>query len=749
MNTRKVQILFLIDKLVAAGTQTNLLEIVRHLDQTRFSPHVVALVEGGALEGAFRATGVPVYILKTKKAYGHSGVRALFWLIRYIRKEKIDIVQNHFLHADLLGTLAAKCGGAKRVITARRDLGFWRGPRQLALNRFLAHFADRILVNSKAVKEATVAKEKVLPEKIHVIHNGIDTKRFFPYDFERTEGRKRLGIGEKNLVVGMVANMRHEVKGHTYLIQAMVEVLKEFPESYLVLVGDGFLRRALEKEAEGLGIRSRVRFIGSSTENQIYVNAMDVVCSSSLSEGFSNSILEAMASAKPVVATEVGGNPEAVMDGLTGFLAVPKNPLSLSGRIRLLLRDETLRIQMGEMARRRVLKKFSIETMIREYEDFYTGLMRAQPVKVCTVIWSLELGGAEQIVVDLATHLDRRFFEPMVCCLNEKGRFAPQLEMLGVKVVALHKRPKFDPWIIFKLVSVFKKEKVKLIHTHLFTANLWGRMAAKLAGIPVVSTEHGMDVWRKKHHLAIDRFLTPFNERMVFVSEAVRSFYETRIPSLNGKAKVIHNGINTLNFDSAVAAAEIRRSLGIGEGRKVIGIVGRLVPEKAHVDFIETIQILLEKHQDVVGVIVGEGKLEEQLKTRVREAGIEDRVIFTGFRSDVSTLYPAMDIFVMTSLREGFPLTILEAMAAGVPVVATAVGGVKECIDHGKDGLLVPVTDTIALVDAISKLLEDKELKARLIQAGKEKVRTHFNVERMVKDYESLYEEVVPPGLRV
>ncbi len=739
---RKMNLLFVIDKLEAAGTQTNLLEIAKHLDRNQFSPQVVSLTAGGALEDAFRGAGVPVHPLKVKKAYGISGMRALVWLIRFIKKEKIQLVQTHFLQADLLGTLAAKLCGVKCVIAARRDEGFWRSPRQLGLNRFLNHGVDRFLVNSRAVEQAVVRQEKVSGEKIQVIHNGIDTERFSPSESGRHEARKRLGLGDKDLIIGMVANMRHEVKGHSYLLAAMAQVVKEFPAAHLVLVGEGSLRSSLEDQAGRLEIVKQVHFVGLSSENQFSLNAMDVVCSSSLSEGFSNSILEAMACAKPVVATKVGGNPEAVEEGVTGFLVPPCDCESLAGKILVLLRDELLRRQMGEAARRRVLENFSLEKMTADYEAFYSEALRPKRLKICSVIWSLELGGAEQIVIDLTTHLDRRFFEPIVCCLNGKGRFAPLLERLGIKVIALGKKPKFDPTITFKLASVLKKEKVDLVHTHLFTANLWGRMAAKLAGVRVVSSEHGMDVWRKRHHLALDRFLTPWNERIIFVSEAVRNFYQTRNSRLNGKGRVIHSGIKTTSFEPSESREAIRKSFGIQVSQKVIGIVGRLAPEKSHGDFVQAIEILSRDHKDIVGMIVGEGELEGELRACAVKAGIQDRIIFTGFRGDVAQLYPAMDVFVMTSLREGIPLTILEAMGAGTPVVATDVGGIKECIHHGEDGFLVPAQDPMRLAEAISRVLGDEKLRAQFIERGREKVRNHFNLERMVRDHESLYEEV-------
>ncbi len=443
---------------------------------------------------------------------------------------------------------------------------------------------------------------------------------------------------------------------------------------------------------------------------------------------------------------------------------------------------------MGSAGRGRILREFSIDKMVERYEELYemngrdavngrhgdaarggcgdkdlahlrisvSSSLRVppsprlpvswalRPRRIMYVIWSLDLGGAEQIVIDLVTKLDRKLFDPFVCCLNEKGRFASQVEQAGIKVIALHKNPKMDLPIIPKLISVMRKEKPDLIHTHLFTANLWGRIAAKLAGIPVISSEHGMDMWRKRIHLALDRVLARVNQKIIFVSEGVKNFYQSRNPSLHGKERVIHNGINVSSFQAQKGkdARSLLNYLGIEEGATVIGTVGRLVPEKAHEDFIKAIQILRDEKHDLKGLIVGEGILLHSLQKQVQEAGLQNHIFFAGFRSDLPELYAAMDIFVMTSLREGFPLTILEAMAVGIPVVATAVGGVKECIDDATDGLLVPPSDAPALARAIARLLKDPSLRDSLVRSAKEKVESRFSVERMVKEHESLYTEV-------
>ena len=367
----------------------------------------------------------------------------------------------------------------------------------------------------------------------------------------------------------------------------------------------------------------------------------------------------------------------------------------------------------------------------------------SQPKRVMHLIWSLDLGGAEQVVMNLVSGLDRHFFEPVVCCLNDKGRYAFQVEQEGIRVIAMQKQPKFDPLLIPRLVRLIKREKIDLVHTHLFTSNLWGRIAALLAGVPVISTEHGMDVWRKRFHWTLDTWLARINRRVIFVSEGVKRFYSDRNPSINGKGRVLYNGIDVARFKKPKGTGLLLKNWGIQGSPRVIGTVGRLVPEKSQVDFIEAIQVLREEGEEVIGLLIGEGELEANLRKRVREASLENQMIFAGFRKDIADLYSVMDVFVICSTREGFPVTVLEAMAAGVPIVATQVGGILESIRDNEEGLLVPPGDSMALAQAIARILKDPGLRERLVQNAKARVEKEFSLGKMVRNHEALYQEVL------
>ncbi len=362
--------------------------------------------------------------------------------------------------------------------------------------------------------------------------------------------------------------------------------------------------------------------------------------------------------------------------------------------------------------------------------------------KILSVIWSLDLGGAEQVVLNIVRGIDRSRFEPVVCCLNGRGRYAPAAESAGIRVHALDKTAGVDLNLVGRLRRLMRQERVALVHTHLFTANLWGRVAAALEGLPTVITEHNVDTWKGRRHLLADRVLARWTNRTVCVSGKVEEFYLERIAGLRGRSQVIHNGIDTTRF-SPGPGADTRRGWGVLEGDLVVGTVGRLVPQKRHDLFLRVVADLRSSGVPVTGVVVGDGPLRSDIEAQIDALGLRGAVRLAGFTDAMPAVYRALDLFVLPSDREGLPMTILESMASGVPVLATAVGGVAECLRDGHEGRLVPLADSDALVRVARELLTDVGQRSRLAAAGCRRVREEFSIERMVRQHEVLYEAIL------
>jgi glycosyltransferase involved in cell wall biosynthesis len=361
-------------------------------------------------------------------------------------------------------------------------------------------------------------------------------------------------------------------------------------------------------------------------------------------------------------------------------------------------------------------------------------------ISVLYVIWSLQTGGAERVVADLARGLDRRVFRPMVCCLNFKGRLAEELEAEGIPVFALDKRPKLDPRLLLRLVRLMRKERVDVVHTHLWTSSLWGRLAALLAGVPVrVVTEHNIDTWRRPWHLLADRLLGYFTHEWIFVSGEVESFYRKHLGRASRRGRVVHNGIDVAALSRPVDRHEVRRRMGLPPEARVAGVVGRLDPRKGHRYFVEALHRLSAQDPSVFGLVVGEGKEKEALHAQRDALGLAERLCLVGYWPSLAEALAAIDVFVLPSLMEGHPLAILEAMAAGKPVVATRVGGNPEAVEDGVTGLLVPAEDVTALEGAMRALLGDPDRAQRMGDEARRRLDQRFSLAAAVRANQEVY----------
>ncbi|MFI5005820.1 MAG: glycosyltransferase [Solirubrobacterales bacterium] len=367
--------------------------------------------------------------------------------------------------------------------------------------------------------------------------------------------------------------------------------------------------------------------------------------------------------------------------------------------------------------------------------------------RVAYVIWSLGLGGAEQVVIRLAAGLDRRRFEPLICCLDERGSFATQAEDAGVEVVAMGKRGPLDAGAAHRLARLLRSRRIQVVHTHLWGGNVWGRLAALWARVPtIVASEHNLDTWKKRHHFLIDRALAPATTRLVAVSGQVRDFYEARGVG-RGRWQVVYNGVDA-HPGPARGRGAARRELGLPADAPVVALIGRLVPAKAPDVFLRAVAQAALRVPTLSALIVGDGPLRAELEGEAQRLGLAGRVVFLGVRKDVPELLSGLDAVLFSSVREGFSLTMLEAMAAGVPVIATEVGGTPELITHGRTGLLVPPGQPEQLAQALVGLLLDPAGAAAIRAAARKSVEERFSLSSMVEAHAQIYEGPPPVEVR-
>lgn len=368
---------------------------------------------------------------------------------------------------------------------------------------------------------------------------------------------------------------------------------------------------------------------------------------------------------------------------------------------------------------------------------------------VLFAVESMERAGAEQVVLSLVSGLDRNRFRPIVCCLTERGELADRVEEQGVPVIPLHKHPRFDLPVIPRLASVLRRHRVDIVHSHVWPANVWGRVVGAAMGTSaLLVTEHNVDLWKGRLHFFLDRALARVTDRILCVSRAVERFYH-ETAGIDGRTlSYVPNGIDPAPFDRPVDVAAKRRELGLDPGRPVVAVVARLLPQKHHSGFLRAMKLLKERSVEASGLIVGDGRLREELETETRELGLSDRVRFVGERGDVPEVLLASDVVALSSIHEGMPLAILEGMAAGRPAVVTDVGGCREVVEDGVTGFVVPPREPTALAMSIEKLVRSPELARAMGGAGRVRVRREFSLDRMVRRNQEIYDEVLdgPPA---
>ncbi len=363
-------------------------------------------------------------------------------------------------------------------------------------------------------------------------------------------------------------------------------------------------------------------------------------------------------------------------------------------------------------------------------------------VRILHVIATLDPAGAERQMAHLCRRLDRREFQPAVCCLTRGGALEESLRAAGVPVTILHKRGRWDLRVLGRLSDVIRQFQPQIVHTWLPTANTLGRIAARRCHVPMlIASERAADRWKGPLHRMADRFLARRTNRIITNSEAVRDFLTGRIGLPKPLISVIHNGLDIAEFDAA--SERLSAPLPSTDGKLVVGSVGRLEPQKGYAWLLPAMCEVRATLPQAQLWIAGAGPEAPALGKQMKELGLTGALHFLGPRDDVPALMRRFDLFVLPSLWEGLPNAALEAMAARRAVVATDVDGTPEAVLDGSTGLLVPARDSAALAQSIIALLTDEARRRRYGEAGRQRVEREFGMERMVSQTEAIYRDAL------
>jgi glycosyltransferase involved in cell wall biosynthesis len=366
-------------------------------------------------------------------------------------------------------------------------------------------------------------------------------------------------------------------------------------------------------------------------------------------------------------------------------------------------------------------------------------------ITVLQLIGSLRIGGAERQLASLVGEFDRRKLRVIVATMESGGSLVEQFRAAGVDIRPLGFRMRHFVSGVRRLCRLLRDEKVDVLHGHMYHAAWYGRIAGLLAGVPVmIATDHGQELWKKPWNVAFERYMNRHTSLRIAVSEDVAEILRKREHVPEDKLAVIPNGVDVDRFKAGGnERQQVRAELGLSGDAVVVGTVARLVEPKALHIMIRAVAQVADVDPRVRLLVVGDGPLRADLERCASDLGITERVIFTGMRSDIPGLLAAMDIFALSSISEGLPVSLLEAMAAGKPIVATRVGGIPEAVTDRRECLLVEPGDAKALADGIMELIRKPDLAAELGRRAGERVLAEYSIQATARKLEEIYSSLL------
>ncbi len=363
--------------------------------------------------------------------------------------------------------------------------------------------------------------------------------------------------------------------------------------------------------------------------------------------------------------------------------------------------------------------------------------------RVVYLAHTFAVGGAEEMVLNLVRHLPARF-EATVVCIHDAGAIGEEIRRTGVQFRVLGLTPGVRrPVDVLRLRDFLHDLQPHIVHTFLLTGSLYGRFAAMMARVPIViGTEVNIYERKQLAHRLAERWLMRGTDAVIASAESVRDFYMKQVGANADKVRVIYNAVDWSQLETTMSRDQMRAAFKIPAGAPLAGIIARLTEQKAHRILFDA----MAQRGDLAALqllVVGDGELRNELQRRVAALGLESRVHFAGARRDLGNVLAAVDVFVMPSLWEGLPLSLVLAMGAGLPAIATRVAGIPEVIDDGVTGLLVPPGDKEQLGAALARVIGDEGLRLRLGDAARAFVRPRFGVDGYVNSVTHLYDQLL------
>jgi glycosyltransferase involved in cell wall biosynthesis len=782
---RKIRILYIIDKLVCAGTQKQLIELLKGIDRSRYEPAVCCLLFEGQWANKVRELGIPIHVLGLKKIYGLKALHRFLRLIRLIKRGRYDIVHNFLFAANVFGTLAAKFARTRVVMNSRRQAGYWNENPNRLVWRFVNKYSDCVIANSENVKSFIASNEGIDADKILVIHNGMEITSGLP---EPGRIRRELSLPVDSIVICIVANLS-TVKGHSYLVRAFEKVHAVCQAAHLVCVGDGPLRKNLEREVRDRGLSEAIHFLGRREDVLDILADADVGVMSSLSEGMPNAILEYMLTGIPVAASAVGGITDIIRHDENGLLVSPGDVEALSETLMRLCESSELREQLGTEGRKDVELRFNSKRMVEEYQRVYSSLIRTRTraqcrksLKVAYIISQFpsydetfvtrELKALVDLGVDLTIfplkpcrdrviHEDARAllvrtrYLPFVSFRNLMNMLylTTRYPIRVIRSICQVLAPSIiQPLNLLKLMYVFPKmlscaryiteEGYSHIHAHWATIPTdCAMILARLTGVSFSFTGHAHDIFLKNSTLG--RKLNEAEFVLTCNGENKKHLVRTFPDVDESKIIISYHGIDLQEYLP-------KKLNNARKGRvpfEILG-VGSLFECKGFEYLIRACSELSHSGIDYRCKIIGGGHLHGKLDALIRQLNLQDRVELLGYMSqgEIVRYYQDADIFVLPALLKihwGIPNVLLESLAVGTPIVCTPLPALKELMNGRTCGYTIPEKNPAAIAEVIEMCARDGNELLAFGAEGRRRIEERFDLRKNARHIRDILHETV------
>jgi len=786
-----IKVVRLITGLEIGGAELGLLESLRHFDRKRFQFVVACLYNNGSVGRQIEELGIRVHDMRMRSFGDPAGLLRLW---RFLKAERPDILHTHLFRANLWGRLLGRALRVPVIISHEHSMtrGEIEGHRRTwllsAIDAGTARCCDKIIAVSAATKQCLVANS-IPEEKVEVVLNSIDT-RAFAMAAGGEAIRSEFGL-EGAAVVTIVARLAAS-KNHALLLEAFRRLHGRRAEARLLIVGSGPLEGALRAQAETMapGI---VKFAGARTDIAAIMAASDVAVLCSDGETFGKVLVEAMASAKPVIGTAVDGIPEVIVDGQTGILVAAGDCPALAEAMETLLADRELAARMGRAGQARAQERFDVRRSVEQLQRIYSelhekrvaearedelpiarprdeargqaaapaeesaGRAGREPLQVLCVCEPLA-AGVPVYVEQLVRKLEGARIHFTVAC-PAKSILRQRLAGSGVTFAEADMHRGLNPFTesraLLQLWKIISAKNFDVLHLHSSKAGLLGRAITALRKVPTVFTPHCFsfesvhDINTKfRSYLMAERKLGKWTDVLVCVSS-----YERELALRYGivpadRIVMIPCFVDLSRWTLRGYPESLKAKLGIPMNHMVVGTVSRFHPQKAPLDFARTAELILRERADVSFLFIGDdGPLRTEFQQYLRRKGLTERVILEPWTDDADYLTQCvamMDVFVLNSLWEGSPLAIIEAMAMERPVVATDIPALREMVQEAGCGLLSSPGRPERMAPDILRVLDSPELAHALGANGRREAVTRYSLDKIAERHAELYFSVAP-----